>query len=197
MATVFDVAQYILSRSPAPLMDTVKLQKLVFYSHAWHLVATGSPLFEGRIIAHKHGPVACDLLESHARQPRVGSGYFDAQSGAGVSDEERLVLDSVLAYYGSMTGFQLRDLTHTEQPWIASRSLWQSGGDDKIADEDILSFYSRLFASSTKRPVLPKMGITWVLGSEFDELAEDSDSDIEPFDTSALLAAASGRYVVR
>ena len=44
MASVHDVAAYILREQGA--MSTWKLQKLVYYSLAWHLVWDDEPLFE-------------------------------------------------------------------------------------------------------------------------------------------------------
>lgn len=43
MATVFDVAQYILEKTGK--ISTMKLQKLCYYSQAWALAWTEDPLF--------------------------------------------------------------------------------------------------------------------------------------------------------
>lgn len=44
MANVLDVAAYVLAkRGP---MTAMKLQKLVYYSQAWHLVWDEEPLFD-------------------------------------------------------------------------------------------------------------------------------------------------------
>lgn len=43
MATVFDVAKYILDRCSE--MSTWKLQKLCYYSQAWHLAWTEKSIF--------------------------------------------------------------------------------------------------------------------------------------------------------
>ena len=43
MATVHDVAAFILERLGS--MTAMKLQKLCYYSHAWHLVWEERPLF--------------------------------------------------------------------------------------------------------------------------------------------------------
>lgn len=52
MATVFDVARYILTRldedGKLPV-TTWKLQKLVYYSQAWSLVWDDVPLFDAPI----------------------------------------------------------------------------------------------------------------------------------------------------
>lgn len=55
MATVFDVADYILAEQGA--MATMKLQKLVYYCQGWHLAWDGEPLFDERIEAWASGPV--------------------------------------------------------------------------------------------------------------------------------------------
>ena len=54
MASAHDVARYIV-RQLAPL-STIKLQKLVYYSQAWHLVWEDAPLFDERVEAGKMAP---------------------------------------------------------------------------------------------------------------------------------------------
>ncbi len=49
MASVFDVAQYILEKQGE--MTAIKLQKLVYYSQAWSSVWDGEPLFPEKIRA--------------------------------------------------------------------------------------------------------------------------------------------------
>ena len=55
MASVFDVAKYILNNKGR--MSTWKLQKLCYYSQAWSLAWTETPLFEEDFEAWKNGPV--------------------------------------------------------------------------------------------------------------------------------------------
>lgn len=55
MATVFDVAQYILERLGQT--TAIKLEKLVYYAQAWHLVWEDTPLFASRIEAWANGSV--------------------------------------------------------------------------------------------------------------------------------------------
>ena len=81
MATVFDVAAYILGKQGAS--STWKLQKLVYYSQAWSLVWDGTPLFEEEIQAWIGGPVCPDLYSKHRGQfmfmvDDVDSGDADA-----------------------------------------------------------------------------------------------------------------------
>ena len=55
MATVVDVAAYILKRCGA--MTTMKLQKLAFYSQAESLARRGHPLFDEDFQAWRGGPL--------------------------------------------------------------------------------------------------------------------------------------------
>ncbi len=61
MAQVADVAAYILEKCGP--MTAMKLQKLVYYSQAWHLVWTEKPLFDNRIEAWANGPVVWELYD--------------------------------------------------------------------------------------------------------------------------------------
>jgi uncharacterized phage-associated protein len=71
MADVFDVAQFILEECGE--VSAMKLQKLVYYSQAWHAVWTDKELFENRIEAWKDGPVCPDLWREHAQMFTVKS----------------------------------------------------------------------------------------------------------------------------
>jgi len=59
MANVRDVAQYILGK--VGQTSTWKLQKLVYYSQAWHSVWEDEPLFDAGIEAWANGPVCPEL----------------------------------------------------------------------------------------------------------------------------------------
>ncbi len=63
MATVFDVAAYILEQYSA--IPTMKLQKLIYYCQAWSLVWDEEPLFSEDIEAWANGPVVRSLYEAH------------------------------------------------------------------------------------------------------------------------------------
>ncbi len=63
MTSALDVAAYIL-RKQGP-MTAMKLQKLVYYSQAWHLVWEERRLFEEAIEAWANGPVVRELYLRH------------------------------------------------------------------------------------------------------------------------------------
>lgn len=74
MIAVVDIAEYILERQGP--MTTMKLQKLVYYSQAWHLAWDGEPLFEARIEAWANGPVVPELHALHKGKFMTAPGVF-------------------------------------------------------------------------------------------------------------------------
>lgn len=123
MAGVQDVAKYILQQKGE--MDTWKLQKLVYYSQAWHLVWEGKPLFPEPIQAWANGPVVRALYDLHKGKFRVKPGPWGKASA--LTQKERTTIDAVLKFYGNKTGHWLSELTHLEDPWREARKGLQPG----------------------------------------------------------------------
>jgi uncharacterized phage-associated protein len=117
MADVQDVAKYIVDRRGP--MTTMKLQKLAYYSQAWHLVWDGVPLFDARIEAWMNGPVVRELYNQHRGQFHLST--WPAGNAAHLADTERESIDAVLDAYGHLSPQQLSDLTHSERPWREAR----------------------------------------------------------------------------
>ena len=142
MATVFDVAAYILARRGE--MTAWKLQKLVYYSQAWSLIWDDRPLFRERIEAWANGPVSPDLYGAHRGAFSVAQ---IQQGNAGNLDEAaRETIDAVLGHYGDKSSQWLSDLTHREDPWRNARSGLQDGerGQVEITHGAMADYYGRL-----------------------------------------------------
>lgn len=118
MASVFDVAEYILAKRGR--MSAMKLQKLVYYSQAWHAVWSEAQLFPERIEAWANGPVAPVLYDRHRGLFIVDPGIFKGDPHALIEDEVDSI-DRVLNAYGDKPPQWLSDLTHMEQPWLRAR----------------------------------------------------------------------------
>jgi uncharacterized phage-associated protein len=142
MATVFDVAAYILEKRGE--MTAWKLQKLVYYSQAWSLVWDQRPLFVERIEAWMNGPVCPDLY-------RVHSGLFMVRGVPGGKVEAldaiaRETIDAVLEFYGGMHPQELSDLTHAEAPWREARGDRPAGARcrNEITHAAMAEYYEAL-----------------------------------------------------
>lgn len=146
MATVFDVAKYILEkRGP---MSAMKLQKLVYYSQAWSLVWDESPIFQESIEAWANGPVVRSLYDAHRGCFSVDADFFSQGNPALLSQGQQETIDGVLEFYGDKTAQWLSDLTHMEQPWKDARNrAGLSDGDrgnSEILLADMDEYYSGL-----------------------------------------------------
>src|SRR5438093_305931 len=113
MGKVDDVAAAILKRT-GPL-DTWKLQKLVYYCQAWHLVWADAPLFQNKIEAWANGPVVRSLYRKHRGVYRVKE-WPDGDPSS-LDENELATIRGVVNFYGDKTGHWLSALTHQEDPW--------------------------------------------------------------------------------
>jgi uncharacterized phage-associated protein len=143
MAEVTDVARYILAKLGP--MTAMKLQKLVYYSQAWHLVWEEHPLFSRRIEAWANGPVCPALYREHRRQFRVSENDISGNPGA-LRAEEKSTIDSVVNFYGDKSAMWLSDLTHREPPWREARGTLEPGApsDAEITHAAMAEYYASL-----------------------------------------------------
>lgn len=140
MATVFDVAAYILEKKGD--MTAMKLQKLVYYSQAWSLVWDEAPLFNEAIEAWANGPVVRALYNQHR-----GKFYVSRRDFVGnprdLTDAQRDTVDAVLEYYGDRSSQWLSELSHNEDPWRNARGNTPPGmsSDAEISHAAMAEYY--------------------------------------------------------
>ena len=106
-------------RERGEILTNLKLQKLLYYSEAWHLAIFEQPLFEEDFEAWVHGPVLPSqyqrfrdyrwkpIVEEIGR-PSLAEGY------------ERHFCE-VVDVFGSETAVALELMTHRERPWLEAR----------------------------------------------------------------------------
>ncbi|MEN5418299.1 type II toxin-antitoxin system antitoxin SocA domain-containing protein [Stenotrophomonas sp. TWI169] len=142
MNSVFSVAKFILERTGE--VSAMKLQKLVFYAQAWHMVWEEEPLFEEDFQAWANGPVVPELYAKHRGMFLVDSSLFaDAEDVSGnVVDN----IDKVLGFYGEKSGHWLSNLTHSERPWLDARGDTEIGerSEALISKAAIAEYYGSL-----------------------------------------------------
>ena len=151
MATADDVAAAILERTGPT--DTYKLQKLVYYCQAWHLVWEGTPLFPEPIEAWSGGPVVRVLYNRHSGSYSVSS--WAAGNAAALSRSERRTVETVVDSYGRLSGRQLSLLTHRERPWRTARGNLAPGvrGNAVISWDEMKDYYSGLDEADDTTPI--------------------------------------------
>lgn len=150
MATVFDVADYVLKKQGS--MTATKLQKLCYYSQAWHLVWEETALFQERIEAWANGPVVRSLYRQHRLQYLVDN-MDGVGDGSRLTPPEKETVDVVLGFYGSMSGAELSELTHREDPWRRARAETPPGerSDAEIPLAFMAEYYEGLLGTAADR----------------------------------------------
>lgn len=150
MAAITDVCYYIINRLTADAdsdLNTLKLQKLLYYVQAWHLAFYGKPIFVGRFQAWVHGPVNREIYDLYKDQKYLYSaiGVDDIKDPSfedRLSDDEKLHIDSVLDVYAKYTPSQLEYMTHREEPWIAARKdVPRFQRSENLIEESLMESY--------------------------------------------------------
>jgi len=136
-------------------VTNLALQKLVYFCHAWCLVALNRPLVKHDFEAWQHGPVLQYLyrefknFEGEAIAGRATR--LDPVSGQRTivqykfDSETRELLTRVVDFYSRLGGNDLRNLSHTRGgPWDL---VWNHTGPVnpgmKIGNESIKAYYSK------------------------------------------------------
>jgi uncharacterized phage-associated protein len=155
------VANYFLAKgweeAGVPPIDQMKLQKLLFYSHAWHLALLGRPLFEEDFEAWPWGPVVRDIYfqtRHLGRGPvtrritRLTLGHGQSVLNATfetptVEDGSlKMFLDAVWEAHKRYSGVQLSNATHAPgEPWTIVKEKYgdleqkPTGAIREVADD--------------------------------------------------------------
>ena len=145
MATVFDVAAYIIDKMGP--VSHMKLQKLVYYSQAWSLAWEDEPLFAEKVAAWANGPVIQELFTCLVGKFKVtAEDLAGLGAAANLTDAQRETIDGVLNFYGPKSPQWLSDLTHMESPWAEARVGLADGerGDKEISLASLIDYYGSL-----------------------------------------------------
>lgn len=116
-----DVADYLLcaAREHGDYLTPLKLQKLMFYADAWHMVTNGEELVPDRFEAWVHGPVLRSVYYRFQRYRWNPIGEdVDCPE---LAPETKDFLDELYKVFGGFSGYELEQLTHQEAPWKQAR----------------------------------------------------------------------------
>lgn len=125
-------------------LTNLKLQKLVYYSQAWHLARIGAPLFPEKLEAWVHGPVEPKL---HRRLKPFGfSPVPPPARKPALTDNIESHLREVFSVYGRYSAWDLERMTHAEEPWITARAGKEPDepSNATIAHAKMAQFYRKL-----------------------------------------------------
>jgi uncharacterized phage-associated protein len=153
------LSKYVLASTGQ--MNHMKLQKLLYYIQAWHLVFFEQPLFEDDFEAWLHGPltrkvwntyrdysILWNTLTINSRETKE----IKKKVKEILSKDQLEMIKDVLAEYGDKSAYHLESLTHSEQPWIKARKGKRNDEPCSriISIKSMAKYYSGLLESSNE-----------------------------------------------
>ena len=139
--------------SGLPAVDQMKLQKLLFYAHAWHLAYRNGPLFDEDFEAWPWGPV---IRGVYTQTLDYGSGQITGRISEfgptdkgfcftepdGVPPELKDYIKSVWDAHKRLSGIQLSNSTHAPgEPWTIVKDRLGTGTKPRISNELITAVF--------------------------------------------------------
>lgn len=110
------VANYFIDRGQAEgvIVDPLKIQKLVYLSHGWHLAFVKTPLISETIEAWKYGPVVPELYREFRDfgSSTINKAATVPASATPLNSATLALLDQVWNKYGRISGVALSAITH-------------------------------------------------------------------------------------
>lgn len=152
------VANYFIRRSidSGTILTPMKLIKLVYIAHGWHLGITNKPLLPEGIEAWQYGPVVPSIyneFKKYGKEPVTEMFYdYNSKTYPFPTDGEIVTfLDKIWNVYGKYDGLQLSALTHQKDtPWYITWN--QLGGRSSravmISDDLIKQHYKNKIAAA-------------------------------------------------
>lgn len=131
-----------------PQVNTMQLQKLVYYCQAYHLAWFGKPMFLEPVQAWTHGPVVRELWELHRRQISITKDDLKRSADLArveevdLDERQEMVVDAVCSALGGLTGWQLRNRTHDEDPWKNHFDHSDGWHEEVIPHDEMARYYS-------------------------------------------------------
>jgi uncharacterized phage-associated protein len=117
------LAKHVLARMEArgQTVNNLKLQKLLYYTQAWHLALRGQPVFYEQIEAWAKGPVVPVIFQQYKHFGYLSIRNTPAAELGTLPPGVSTHLDEVLDAYALYSGVDLSTMTHMEDPWNNAR----------------------------------------------------------------------------
>lgn len=140
----------------------MKVQKLVYYAHGWHLGLFDTPLIREAIQAWKWGPVVPELyhefrefgnepIDRRARNMRWKDGDLAEFEPEVDNDQAKSLVAQIWKVYGGYSPVQLSNLTHENgSPWdmVAKRFNYNIPFGIDIPNDLIQEYFKKQAAES-------------------------------------------------
>lgn len=128
-----DVSAYILSKlAQDRKLETVKLQRLLWFCQGWHYGAYNTPLFAEDFEAWTLGPVVPAIHHRHPGVHEVSANHDFGGDATRLTDTHKEIVNAVIATYGGMNVFELVEHTRRDgTPWFKMMQARRDAGVDE------------------------------------------------------------------
>jgi uncharacterized phage-associated protein len=154
------LCEYIMMRGGS--MSNIKLQKLLYYVHVYHLAWFDVPLIDDDFHAWMNGPVSMKVYEE-LKQDAVLYDIVECSPPKddifpldyiyeSLTEEQIQVINAVIEEYGQRTAAELRYLTCHEEPWKSARKGYCEGDIcEEIIDRELMRVYYKKYLADGKK----------------------------------------------
>jgi uncharacterized phage-associated protein len=132
-----ELANFILSLDQSEEADitAMKLQKLLYFAHGFHLAVFGAPLIGENFEAWKHGPVVKDIYETFSTFGKKHIKY-DGSPNLSIDTKSIQLIRDTFKVYNRYSAGQLSKITHLKgTPWDGKNNY------EVISNEEIKTYF--------------------------------------------------------
>ncbi|SDD75266.1 Uncharacterized phage-associated protein [Dyadobacter soli] len=162
------IADYFMAFANATgsLITNMKLQKLVFYTQAWHIAVFNQEIFEEDFQAWIHGPVVPSLYERYKSfqwrpiiRDDLNEGSLRTLENAFSTSMQEILADIIIEYFYK-DAFALEQSTHSEAPWrIARGGVAADEPSTNVIDKKTIHDYYSQFVKSDGQEFQSSQGL--------------------------------------
>ena len=164
MYPAFSIAKYFIRKGidDSRPVTNMKLQKLIYFSHGWHLAYTGEPLIDEFVEAWQYGPVVPSIYHSFKSlgnlpidKPEFIEHVERTLNGeltrVELSAEDVAFLDDIWQSHKDFTGRELSSITHLEgTPWSRVFETHKEFKGTDIPNDLIKNYFTQLATDSQR-----------------------------------------------
>jgi len=147
--SALDVAKYFLCKAntDGDLISNLKMQKLLYYAQAWHLVNFDEVLFHEAIRPWKLGPVVREVYNEFKKFESSPIVYkSNGSEGDPFSDIQTNYLNEFYDVFIKFSAHELVNMSHNETPW---RDAFEKGRSE-ISLISMKEYYTLLLEKHRK-----------------------------------------------
>lgn len=121
-----------------------QLQKMCYYTQAWHLALMNEPISDAKFEAWVHGPVCPEIYKEYKQHGWCKIPKID-KSEINIDSDTYDFIENIVDTFSNFSGDELEDMTHSEEPWLKSRGnieVWRPSTN--IISNDSMKEYYKL-----------------------------------------------------